>query len=123
MAYLFVDVNLGWVLRVRPFVNRGGWIVIERGSWDIAVDPARYRIALPLRLLRAIVGLLPQPSSIVILEVSADEAMRRKGELSREEFMRQTAAWRAIQPAAKVVFLDGTRPTADLVCEVMAEVE
>ncbi len=119
MAYLFVDVSLGWLFRVRPFVDRGGWVVIERGAWDVAVDPARYRIALPPQFLRALADFLPEPSLIVVLEVSIDEAMRRKAELSREEFMRQTAAWRAIRPTAKVVFLDGTRPTADLVCEVV----
>ncbi|MDQ2913300.1 MAG: hypothetical protein M3T56_08600 [Chloroflexota bacterium] len=123
VAYLFVDVSLGWLFRVRPFVNRGGSIVIERGAWDIAVDPARYRIALPPQFVRALVGFLPQPSLIVVLEVSIDEAVRRKAELSREELMRQSAAWRAIRPAAKVVFLDGTRPTSDLVCEVVRELE
>lgn len=122
-AYLFADVTLGWLFRVRPFVRRGGWVVIERGSWDFAVDPARYRIALPSWFLRSVVGLLPRPNVIAILEVPAEEAARRKAELPNGEFTRQAAAWRAVRPATNVVYLDATRPVSDLVCQVMAALE
>ena len=60
-AYLLVDVWLGWRLRIRPFVRRGGWVIIERGWWDIAVDPLRYRMRQHGRLLWWLGRLLPAP--------------------------------------------------------------
>ena len=122
-TYLFADVTLGWLLRVRPLVNSGNWVVIERGAWDIAVDPARYRIALPNWFLRSLVALLPKPNLIAILEVPAGEAARRKAELSDGEFARQAAAWRAVRPATDVLYLDGTKPVSELVCQVVGELE
>lgn len=121
--YLVVDVTLAWFLKVRPFVKSGGWILIERGWWDIAVDPARYRIALPYRRLRSLVSRLPQPDLMVILEVPTGEIQRRKAELSIEELERQRAAWREVRPATKVVYLDGTLPVSALVCRVLEEVQ
>ena len=118
-AYLFLDITLGWFFKVRPFVRSGGWIVIERGWWDIAVDPTRYRIALPYRGLRSLIGHLPQPDLIVVIEVPIGEIQRRKAELPVEELERQKTAWRDLRPPTKVAFLDGTRPVSDLVCQVM----
>src|SRR3712207_3613897 len=50
LAYVFLDYQLGWLLRVWPHSRRGGVTMIDRGWWDIAVDPARYRLAVPPRV-------------------------------------------------------------------------
>src|SRR5215210_2525696 len=42
--YYTVDFSLGWLLKVVPFVRRGGCVIIERGWWDMLVDPLRYRL-------------------------------------------------------------------------------
>lgn len=90
---------------------------------DIAVDPSRYRIALSYRSLRWLISRLPQADLMVILEVPISEIHRRKAELSIEELERQRVAWRAVRPATKVVYLDGTRPASALVCQVLEEVQ
>ena len=45
LIYLAVDYRAGWATRVAPARRRGDLVVLERGWWDIAVDPTRYRLA------------------------------------------------------------------------------
>jgi thymidylate kinase len=96
VAYLFADELLGWATKVRPFRRAGGWIVVERGWWDLAVDPRRYRLRSTDRLVRLLGRLLPRPDVVLILEVSDAEARRRKAELEIAELGRQREAWRAV---------------------------
>jgi thymidylate kinase len=119
--YLFADSWLGWWVKVRPLVGAGGWVVIERGWWDIVVDPKRYRIQLPGGFLRHLAELLPQADLLVILEVGLEALAHRKMELPRDEFARQVRSWRAISARSKLVYLDGTRPIGELIGQVLDE--
>jgi thymidylate kinase len=114
-AYLLVDVWLGWRLRIRPFVRRGGWVIIERGWWDIAVDPLRYRMRQHGRLLWWLGRLLPAPDLLMILEAPPEVVFARKTELTVAELGRQMGAWRDHLPARqKHVFLDASRPASEV---------
>lgn len=123
-AYLFVDVLLGWNLRIRPFVRRGGWVIIERGWWDIAVDPRRYRMRPHGRLLWLLGRILPAPDLLMILEAPPEVVFARKTELSIDELARQMKAWRRHLPRSqRHVFLDASRPADEVVAGAGAEVE
>ncbi|MGH3608887.1 MAG: hypothetical protein ACRDRD_12470, partial [Pseudonocardiaceae bacterium] len=80
--YLFVDYQLGWQVRVRPFVRRGGWVILERGWWDVAIDQRRYRLRSSGWLLRALGHLLPRPDLVIVLRAPAQVLYSRKPELS-----------------------------------------
>jgi thymidylate kinase len=113
LFYVFADYLLGWMLRVRPFVKRGGWVVVERGWWDIAVDPLRYRFRNYKRLLWLLGKVLPHPSVLLILEAPAENILARKAELTKEELDRQAAVWRNELPARqRRIYIDATQ-TAD----------
>lgn len=99
-GYLFVDYILGWAIRVRPWVRRGGWVLLERGWWDIAVDPLRYRLRPPARLARALGRFLPSPDLTLILEAPESVLTERKLELPPEELVRQARAWHRLLPRA-----------------------
>ena len=123
-AYVFCDYFLGWWLRIRPFVNAGGWVIVERGWWDIAVDPKRYRMSTPSRLLWALGRLQPVPDLLLILEAPAEIVYTRKQELSMGELDRQMRAWRKHLPAKqKHVFIDAVKPIDEVVGAGEAEVE
>jgi thymidylate kinase len=123
-AYVFCDYFLGWWLRIRPFVKSGGWVIVERGWWDIAVDPRRYRMSTPSRLLWALGRLQPLPDLLLILEAPAEVVYARKKELTMEELDRQMRAWRKHLPAKqKHLFIDATRPVDEVVAAGEAEVE
>ena len=122
-AYLFADIWLGWRAKVGPFVRRGGWVIIERGWWDVVVDPQRYRIDLPAATLRLFARRLPRPDLMVILEVAPEALAQRKAELPLTELARQMQSWRAVATPTRLLYLDGTRNTTEITRRVLEEVE
>ncbi len=120
VAYVYSDYLLGWFLRVRPFVRKGGWVFLERGWWDMAVDPTRYRMKLPSWLMWYLGRLLPHPDLLLILEAPAEVVFERKKELPIEELRRQLETWRERLPASQPrSFLDASLPAH----EVLANAE
>ena len=120
--YLFIDFLLGWRMRVGPFVRSGGWVVFERGWWDHAVDPRRYR----LRSGRPFVvlgRLIPRADLILILEADPDTIHARKPQLTTGELARQMAVWHRILPRSqRRVFLDAALPVSRLIEQVATHV-
>jgi peptidoglycan/xylan/chitin deacetylase (PgdA/CDA1 family) len=100
LGYLWLDGALGWWPKVWLLRLRSGLVLIERGWLDLSVDPLRYRLALPHRLVRACASLLPKPDLILVADAPADTVVDRKAELSLAEVARQLAAWRALAAAA-----------------------
>jgi hypothetical protein len=98
LAYYWMDFLLGSWLRVLPMRARSGLVVVERGWWDIAVDPRRYRMQVSPRMVAALGRLLPKPDLVLILEAPVETLSERKGELPAPEAQRQMDAWRRIVP-------------------------
>ncbi len=118
MVYLFVDYLLGWTFRVRPHVKRGGWVLVERGWWDLQIDPARYRLT-DTRLIGRLARLLPRPDHTVILLADPDVIAARKGELPRAEIRRQSEAWVALAAGnANMHVVDVARSLDEVVSEI-----
>jgi len=119
LAYLFCDFQLGWFLRIRPVVRRGGNVIMERGWWDLLVDQRRYRLDVPPSLIRLLGRLLPRPDLTVVLTGAAASLLARKAELPEPELQRQLDAWSALP--AKVlrsVRVDVTPALPEVVREV-----
>ena len=117
-SYLYIDFLLGWALRVAPHVRKGGWVVFERGWWDHAVDPGRYRLRSG-RPFQVLGRLLPNADLVFVLEADPQLIRARKPQLSTEELTRQMTAWHSVLPTdQQVVFLDAASPIEVLVNEV-----
>jgi thymidylate kinase len=118
--FLFTDYALGWTTRIRPVIGRGEWVLMERGWWDLAVDPARYRLR-ATGLTRALGRLLPRADLTLVLEASPEVLIARKDELPAAELERQAAAWRKVLPKRTPrLYIDARRPVALSVQEVLA---
>jgi thymidylate kinase len=114
--YLWIDFLLGWAVRVRPLVRRGGWVVFERGWWDHAVDPRRYRLRPPARLVSLLGRLVPRADLVFVLHAPPETIRARRPELTEAELERQMAAWRAVLPRRqRRVVLDTSRPLDETV--------
>jgi glycosyltransferase involved in cell wall biosynthesis len=114
LAYYWMDFLLGSWLRVWPIRARSGLVVVERGWWDVAVDPRRYGMQVSPRMVAALGRLLPSPDLVLTLEASVETLAERKGELAAPEAQRQMVAWRRILPRhIHQAFLDVSEPIDD----------
>jgi thymidylate kinase len=96
LAYLFADAWLGWLARVTWPRMRSGLVLLERGWWDLAVDPRRYRLSSPPRLTRTLGRIAPRTDLVLVLDAPAPTVRARKPELGIAEVVRQLGVWRAI---------------------------
>jgi len=93
LGYFWLDFALGGWGRLRRLRNSGALVVVERGWWDIVVDPARYGLSVSPRLVWALGRLLPKPDVMLALLGEPELVARRKAELSAPEIARQNQVW------------------------------
>ena len=124
VAYLYADYLLGWTFKVRRHAGAGGIVLLERGWWDHAVDPLRYRLAVSRPLLWRLGRLLPKPDAVLVLEAPPGVVSARKNELGEAEVARQSRAWRdelpAVQPRS---YLDATLEPRRLAGRAAAQIK
>lgn len=109
LVFVHLDYLVGWWMRIRPWLRDGGDVILERGWWDLAVDPRRYRLHAAPRLVRLLGRVLPRPAVTFVLGGDAATIAARKSELSVEETQRQLREWDAVpQAAARPEALDVT---------------
>lgn len=96
--YHWADFALGGWVRVQSSRVRSGLIIVERGWWDIAVDPRRYRLRVSPAVIRVLGTVLPKPDLVVVLEGKPEALHARKSELPVGELARQMQGWRSAVP-------------------------
>lgn len=122
-GYHWLDFELGGLLRSLPTRARTGLVVMERGWWDLAVDPARYRLDVPETIVRFLGRWLPRPDLALVLEGPPALIHARKAELPEEEIDRQQQEWaRVLPPGIRRVRLDASRPMDDVVRAARSEI-
>ena len=60
LVYYWLDFLIGQLVRIRPATTRSSLVVLERGWWDLLVDPRRYRLDPPAGLVQALGAVLPR---------------------------------------------------------------
>jgi hypothetical protein len=92
--------------------RRAGLLVLERGWFDMAVDPRRYRLPVAIvPLVRMLGNLVPHADVALLLTGDAEELHARKPEIGAAEVRRQIERWRrqAHTAARTVVEIDTIR--------------
>lgn len=112
LAYYTADYVAGYWLKVRPAIAREPTVwLFDRYSYDMAIDPRRFRISLPPAVTRVLVRATPKPDLILCLHADPDVIAARKQELPSEEIYRQVRAIRgfaAREPRAVLISTEGT---------------
>lgn len=120
VLYLWLDHVLAAPRLARA--ARRGWVVLERGWWDVAFDPDRYRLRGSTALVRVLGRLTPRPHLVLVLEAPAHEIRRRKRELTVVEIRQQAGRWRtALPPSVRRAYLDAGQPPERLCAAAAAE--
>jgi hypothetical protein len=123
LAYYWIDFLAGSVMRDLPVKVRSGLIVRERGWWDLAVDPRRYRMQVAPQRVRMLGELLPRPDLVIVLHADPDLLRDRKPELERHELERQLIAWRTAAPGGvPSVRIDVSRPPNEILADAVEAV-
>ncbi|HYZ13522.1 MAG TPA: hypothetical protein VFA08_07950 [Actinomycetota bacterium] len=123
LAYYWADFLIGNWFRVAPTRVRSGLVVMERGWWDMAVDPTRYRMQVPAQLVRLLGHLLPRPDLVLVLTAPERLVSERKRELSPEEIRRQTDAWKVALPRRfERTEIDGSASMDDVAARARDEI-
>ena len=124
LLYYLGDVWLGHLLQDRPARRRGDLVLVERGWFDMAVDPQRYRLDVPPAVVRLLGRVVPRPDLRVVLEGDAGLLRDRKPELPLDELTRQRAAWRDVaRHHGPTVLVDVVAPLPAVVATIVAHLE
>lgn len=70
-----------WLRRIPFALQRGTWVLIDRGALDAVVDPRRYRNRSPLALRRCWAATQPGPDLWIVLTAEAEVLYTRKPEV------------------------------------------
>ena len=117
LIYYWADFFIGSWTRLFALRARTGLVIVERGWWDILVDPRRYRLDAPPILIKILGNLLPAADLTLACEAPVDVLLDRKSELARDELSRQTLAWRSLRTELElrgVHFLDASASAEEI---------
>jgi len=89
----WLEFFLGWHLRVRPRLFRGGLVLIDRWYYDFFVDQRRYRLQGSNLLVQIGLKLLPKPDLVFLLDAPLEVLRRRKQEVPEAETRKQREAY------------------------------
>ena len=85
LAHHWLDFLVGYWRFVRPALRSGRLVVADRYTYDVLLDPVRFRLRLPAWVLRVFVRTLPRPDRAILLHAPPAVIRDRKPELSEPE--------------------------------------
>jgi len=116
----WLEFFLGWHLRVRPKLFRGGLVLIDRWYYDFLVDQRRYRLQVPKVLVRLGLKLLPKPDLVFLLDAPPEILRQRKQEVPEAETRRQRESYlRLVRTLPNGIVVDASQSperVADDIC-------
>jgi glycosyltransferase involved in cell wall biosynthesis len=99
-----------------------GLLFVQRGWYDMVVDPNRYGLSPRLARFASLLGrLAPRPDVVVVLQGDAHAIATRKPELSPKEIARQVEVWARLAPRAgrRALHLDSVTNSPDQIAKVV----
>jgi hypothetical protein len=105
LAVVWLDWQLARA-RAAARERRPTVVLVERGWWDMSVDPVRYRLpGGTRRLVRALGATLPPADVMVLLSGPPAAIHARKPEIPAAEIARQSSEWAALAPRVATSWL------------------
>lgn len=118
LTWLTLDYVFGYWLRTRLIIaKRPAIVIFDRYSYDMALDPQRFRIGLPGWVAELFVRLAPRPDLIICLHADPEVIVARKQELPLKEIRRQVEALRGFAKIERNAVLISTEGTIEEVRE------
>ena len=111
LGYHIAGFWWGWLIRIRPLLAKSHAVVGDRYSYDLFLDPARFRLKLPPAMCRLAALMVPKPAVTIGLVADPQVIHARKPELSVEEITTYQERWQNLsagRPNMVTVTADGT---------------
>ena len=114
MLYLgghWLEFVAGSFLVFFPALFKNGLVLVDRYHYDFEVDPRRFRLQVPLWLVRGLFRFLKAPDLVFLCDAPPEVLQSRKQEVPLAETRRQVEAYRCLVrrlPQGRV--LDATQP-------------
>ena len=119
LAHHWLDFQLGYWRFIRPAI-RNGWLVIaDRYTYDVLLDPKRFRLKLPAWILRLFVRTIPRPDRSILLHAEPAVIRARKPELTEEEIAHYQTALMNCPAIRNSVSVDAGKPPDAIVAETL----
>lgn len=96
LGYHWLGFWWGWIFNIRPLLVKSHAVVGDRYSYDLFMDPARFRLGLPPWLGKFAALTVPKPSVTVGLIADPHMVHARKPELSVDEIASYQKRWQII---------------------------
>lgn len=119
LAHHWLDFQLGYWRYIRPAIREGRLVVADRYTYDVLLDPKRFRLKLPTWILRLFVRTIPRPDRAILLHADPAVIRSRKPELSKSEIASYQAALLDCPPIRNSILIDANRKPKEIVGEVI----
>jgi thymidylate kinase len=106
----------GWLRWIYPALVKSHAVVGDRYSYDIYLDPERFRLRLPPALCRVVAMLAPRPEVTLALVAAPAVIRARKPELAMDEISRYQQRWAELSAGRfRMVTVSAEGPPEDVI--------
>lgn len=118
LAHHWLDFQMGYWRFIRPAMRSGRLVVADRYTYDVLLDPKRFRLRLPAWVLRLFVRTIPRPQRAILLHADPAVIRARKPELSEAEIDEYQSALRCCRLIQGSMPVDAGRTPDEIVAEI-----
>ena len=119
LAHHWIDFLVGYWRFVRPALRAGRLVVADRYTYDVLLDPTRFRLRLSRGVLRLFVRTLPRPDRAILLHAPPSVIHARKPELSEPEISAYQAALLSCSLIRNPISVDASRTPQEIVGDLL----
>ena len=79
-------INLfGYIFNIKFLLARSTTVAIDRYFYDILVDPERYKIKLPEKIIKFFISIVPKPDLTFVITADPKKIYERKKEIQEDK--------------------------------------
>jgi len=93
LIYFIFVYRIGFLVNVNPKKSNNGLVIFDRYFYDVIIDPKRYRVGLPSKLVVLLAKLIPEPDILFVIDAPTDLIQDRVSEVPAFETERQRQAY------------------------------
>jgi len=105
IVYLYILFLFGYFINIRPLLVTSTLVLFDRFIYDITVDPKRFRLKVPLFLLKLTCKILPKPDLIFILDSKIETLNKKKQEVEKNMLINLKSKYLKLKTEFKNVYI------------------